>query len=97
MDGTATLPLLTGSCAQGPVLVIIKVGISLYALARWVGVRQKTVFSIKWVRVSVVWKHNNNNTIHKISKVQTDSYECSFILKAYNHCIVKISNVYDFL
>lgn len=48
--------MLTCSFAKGPVFVIVKVGVSLYALTRGEGVGQKAVLTIEGVAVSMIWK-----------------------------------------
>lgn len=45
---------LTWSSSKSPELIIIKVGITLHTLARWVSMRQKTIFPIKWIGISMI-------------------------------------------
>lgn len=44
----------TWAVSQSPILIIVKVGVSLHALTRRVSVGQKSVLAIKRVRVPVI-------------------------------------------
>lgn len=90
--------VITWSFSQSPVLIIIKVGISLHPLTRGIRMGQESIFTIKWVWVSMIWRDRNEilNETPTIINSEQDLLLCTVLFYIATNdksilCIYKMS------